>query len=100
MLAKDLAEAFAEQAFQFPHDVHLGEHVKDLVRTDDHLVVRTDRAEYPTRTLLIAAGAAEAAIAVNNAVHLIDPTAKVNPGHSTSYKIFDHGPGGASDEEG
>jgi thioredoxin reductase (NADPH) len=37
---------------------------------------------------LIATGYGEAAIAVNNAVHRINPKARVNPGHSTNLKIF------------
>jgi hypothetical protein len=37
---------------------------------------------------LIATGAAEACIAVNNAVHYINPKAKVNPGHSSNLAIF------------
>jgi ferredoxin/flavodoxin---NADP+ reductase len=43
---------------------------------------------------LIATGYGEAAIAVNNAVHFINPKARVNPGHSTNLKIF------AQDDEG
>jgi len=37
---------------------------------------------------LIATGFAEAAIAVNNAVHFVNPDARVNPGHSTNMKVF------------
>jgi len=37
---------------------------------------------------LISTGFGEAAIAVNNAVHYINPSAKVDPGHSTSSKAF------------
>jgi thioredoxin reductase (NADPH) len=33
-------------------------------------------------------GAGEACIAVNNAVHYINPKAKVNPGHSSNLAIF------------
>lgn len=58
-----------------------------------------DIAVYDGKLELIATGAAEAAIAVNNAVHLINPKLKVNPGHSTSYKIFDQGPGGSEEAE-
>jgi len=47
-----------------------------------------DIVEYEGKLDLIASGFAEAAIAVNNAVHHIDPTARVNPGHSTSLKVF------------
>ena len=47
-----------------------------------------DVVDYAGKLDLIATGFAEAAIAVNNAVHRIDPTARVNPGHSTSLKVF------------
>jgi ferredoxin/flavodoxin---NADP+ reductase len=43
---------------------------------------------------LIATGYGEAAVAVNNAVHFLNPKARVNPGHSTNLKIF------AQDDEG
>jgi len=47
-----------------------------------------DITAYPGKLKLIATGAAEACIAVNNAVHLINPKAKVNPGHSSNLAIF------------
>jgi ferredoxin/flavodoxin---NADP+ reductase len=47
-----------------------------------------DITTYPGKLKLIATGAAEACIAVNNAVHLINPKAKVNPGHSSNMAIF------------
>lgn len=47
-----------------------------------------DIATYEGKLELIATGYAEAAIAVNYAVHHIDPKARVNPGHSTNLKIF------------
>ena len=47
-----------------------------------------DIVEYDGKLDLIASGFAEAAIAVNNAVHRVNPAARVNPGHSTSMKIF------------
>lgn len=47
-----------------------------------------DIVTYEGKLDLIATGFAEAAVAVNNAVHLVDPTARVNPGHSTSMKVF------------
>jgi thioredoxin reductase (NADPH) len=43
---------------------------------------------YPGKLDLIATGYAEAAIAVNNAVHLLNPDARVNPGHSTNLALF------------
>ena len=47
-----------------------------------------DLVDYEGKLDLIATGFAEAAIAVNNAVHFVDPRARVNPGHSTSMKVF------------
>ncbi|HEX9939943.1 MAG TPA: NAD(P)/FAD-dependent oxidoreductase [Longimicrobium sp.] len=47
-----------------------------------------DVVHYPGKLELIATGYGEAAIAVNNAVHHINPKARVNPGHSTNLKIF------------
>lgn len=47
-----------------------------------------DIATYDGKLELISTGFGEAAIAVNNAVHYLDPSAKVNPGHSTSSKAF------------
>ena len=47
-----------------------------------------DVVDYPGKLDLIATGYSEAAIAVNNAVHYVDPSARVNPGHSTNMKIF------------
>jgi len=47
-----------------------------------------DIIDYEGKLDLIATGFAEAAIAVNNAVHFVDPSARVNPGHSTNMKVF------------
>jgi thioredoxin reductase (NADPH) len=47
-----------------------------------------DITSYPGKLKLIAVGAGEACIAVNNAVHYINPKAKVNPGHSSNLAIF------------
>ncbi len=47
-----------------------------------------DLVDYEGKLDLIATGFAEAATAVNNAVRFVDPTARVNPGHSTSNKAF------------
>lgn len=47
-----------------------------------------DVVQYPGKLDLIATGFSEAAIAVNNAVHFMDPSARVAPGHSTNLKIF------------
>jgi thioredoxin reductase len=53
-----------------------------------------DVTHYPGKLELIATGYGEAAVAVNNAVHHVNPKARVNPGHSTNLKIF------SQDEEG
>jgi thioredoxin reductase len=47
-----------------------------------------DITTYPGKLKLIAAGFAEAAIAVNQAVHWIYPDKKVAPGHSSNLAIF------------
>lgn len=47
-----------------------------------------DVVDYPGKLDLIATGFSEAAIAVNNAVHRVNPDARVNPGHSTSMAVF------------
>ena len=47
-----------------------------------------DIAHYEGKLELIATGFSEAAMAVNHAVHTINPTARYNPGHSTNLKVF------------
>jgi thioredoxin reductase (NADPH) len=47
-----------------------------------------DVVHYEGKLELIATGYGEAAIAVNNAVHRVNPKARVNPGHSTNLKVF------------
>lgn len=47
-----------------------------------------DMVDYDGKLDLIATGFAEAAIAVNQAVRVLDPDARVKPGHSTNLKIF------------
>lgn len=53
-----------------------------------------DVVKYPGKLELIATGYGEAAIAVNNAVHYVNPKARVAPGHSTNLKIFSQDEGG------
>ena len=43
-----------------------------------------DIAAYPAKFKLIATGAAEAVTAVNHAVQYIDPSARLDAGHSTT----------------
>ena len=47
-----------------------------------------DICTYPGKLKLIATGFAEAATAVNQAVHWVYPDKKVNPGHSSNLAIF------------
>jgi ferredoxin/flavodoxin---NADP+ reductase len=47
-----------------------------------------DVVTYEGKLELIATGFGEAAIAVNYAVHHVNPSARINPGHSTNLKIF------------
>ena len=65
------------------------------VKVDSHMQTNIpgvfaagDIASYDGKLELIATGFAEACIAVNYAVHHIDPKARVNPGHSTNLKVF------------
>lgn len=55
VLSKDLVKGMAEQALQFKAPLHLGEKVIGL-REDAGFIVVTERAEYPSRTVLIAGG--------------------------------------------
>ena len=47
-----------------------------------------DVTTYPGKLKLIATGFAEAAVAVNQAVHWVYPERKVTPGHSSNMKLF------------
>ncbi|MCI0434126.1 MAG: NAD(P)/FAD-dependent oxidoreductase [Gemmatimonadetes bacterium] len=47
-----------------------------------------DIVTYDGKLELIVTGFSEAAMAVNHAVHRINPKARYNPGHSTNLKIF------------
>jgi thioredoxin reductase len=57
ILARDLAVHMIEQGLQFGADVRLEEQVRGLKKeADDSYVIATDKDEYPTKTILIAAG--------------------------------------------
>ena len=47
-----------------------------------------DIVHHEAKLELIVTGFSEAAIAVNHAIHRINPAARINPGHSTNLKIF------------
>ena len=60
VLAKDLVRDMAAQGLQFGATTHLGEIVTGLRRVEDgnggHFVLETDGGDYPSRTIVIAAG--------------------------------------------
>ncbi|HET9986770.1 MAG TPA: NAD(P)/FAD-dependent oxidoreductase [Longimicrobiales bacterium] len=65
------------------------------IRVDPHMQTTIpgvfaagDICTYDGKLELIATGFSEACIAVNYAVHHIDPKARINPGHSTNLKVF------------
>lgn len=57
ILAKDLARDMAEQGTQFNPHLVLGETAEELVKDDAGYVLKTGKGEYPTRTVVISAGA-------------------------------------------
>ena len=64
-------------------------HVGPLMETNlPGVYAAGDVVHYPGKLELIATGYGEAAVAVNNAVHFLNPKARVSPGHSTNLKLF------------
>lgn len=51
-----------------------------------------DITTYPGKLKLIATGVAEACIAVNHAVHFLNPGSKFEPGHSSNMALFGQSP--------
>jgi thioredoxin reductase (NADPH) len=51
-----------------------------------------DITTHPGKLKLIATGTAEACVAVNNAVHYINPKTKIAPGHSSNMALFGQSP--------
>ena len=56
VLAKDLVRQLVEQAARFEQPSFLNHRVTGLREADGHFVLETDRGEFPTRALVIAAG--------------------------------------------
>ncbi len=56
VLAKDLVKSLAEQAAQFDQPAHLGQRVTGLEQRDGVFVLHTEKGDYPTRSIIIAAG--------------------------------------------
>jgi thioredoxin reductase (NADPH) len=56
VLAKDLVRSLREQAAQFGEPVHLGQRVTGLEQREGQFVLHTDKGDYPTKSIIIAAG--------------------------------------------
>ncbi len=56
VLAKDLVKSLRDQAAQFHEPVHLAQAVTGLEERDGHFVLHTAKGEYPTKSIIIAAG--------------------------------------------
>jgi ferredoxin/flavodoxin---NADP+ reductase len=56
VLAKDLVKQLVEQERRFGQPIHLGHKVVRLDERDGHFVLVTDRDEFPTKSIIIAAG--------------------------------------------
>lgn len=56
ILAKDFVRGLSEQALQFKASTHLNETIMGLERRDGHLVLQTENGEFPSKSIVIAAG--------------------------------------------
>lgn len=56
VLAKDFVRSLTEQALQFKAPTHLNETIMGLERQDGHLVLQTEGGEFPSKSIVIAAG--------------------------------------------
>ena len=56
VLAKDLVKGLREQAAQFGEPVHLAQRVTGLEHRDGTFVLHTDKGDYPTKSIIEAAG--------------------------------------------
>ena len=56
VLAKDLVRSLRDQAAQFNEPAHLAQAVTGLEERDGHFVLHTAKGEYPTKSIIIAAG--------------------------------------------
>jgi thioredoxin reductase (NADPH) len=56
ILAKDFVKGLSEQALQFRGKTYLNETIMGLKRGDGQLVLETEGAEFPSRSIVIAAG--------------------------------------------
>src|SRR5437868_4170068 len=79
-----------DSAFDWAVDIEKGDiQVAQTMETNiPGIYAAGDITTYPGKLKLIATGVAEACIAVNHAVHFLNPTAKFMPGHSSNMAIF------------
>jgi len=56
VLAKDLVRSMVEQARQFNQPMHLGQRITGLEEENGHFVLVTEKARFPSRAIVIAAG--------------------------------------------
>ncbi|MBN1897608.1 MAG: FAD-dependent oxidoreductase [Spirochaetes bacterium] len=52
----DLVEKFREHLEQFKVNVNKNEKAEDVIKDGDHIIIRTNRGKYKTKTLIIASG--------------------------------------------
>lgn len=67
------------------HEIKVGQTMETNIQG---IYAAGDITTYPGKLKLIATGVAEASIAVNHAVHFLNPAAKFEPGHSSNMAIF------------
>jgi thioredoxin reductase (NADPH) len=56
ILAKDLAKGLIDQSLQFDPDVSVDDEVREIIRKDDHFVLRARSGDFATRSVLVAGG--------------------------------------------
>jgi thioredoxin reductase (NADPH) len=56
VLARDLVKQLVDQAGRFGEPIHLGQRVTGLERRDGEFVLHTEKGDYPTKAIVVAAG--------------------------------------------
>jgi thioredoxin reductase (NADPH) len=56
VLARDLVKQLVEQAGRFGEPIHLGQRVTGLERHDGEFVLHTEKGDFPTKAIIVAAG--------------------------------------------
>ena len=68
VLAKHLVRQLRDQAAQFNEPVHLAQAVTGLSERDGHFVLHTAKGDYPTKSIVIAAGIVMMSVGTENTV--------------------------------